>query len=167
MITKVCKDCGVPKSLTEFHKHSKMSDGHVNKCKDCQHKKLHINYVKNSNDESWKENEKLRQQEKYNRLNYIDRQKEAEIKFPWKSTSTYKNLPRKLALPKGIEIHHWNYNDEFLEDIFKLDSYAHKFAHKFLKLNIELRIFTDLDGNLLDTKEKHYEYLKENGVIFY
>ena len=167
MSTKICKDCKIPKDLSEFHKHSGMKDGYVNKCKDCQHGKLHNNYIKNSLNSEWKNKEKERQKEKYKRLNYIERQKDDEQKYPWKATSTYKNLPRKLKLPIGIEIHHWNYNDEFLEDIFKLSSIQHKLAHKYLLLNIELKLFTDLDGNLLDTKEKHFQYLKEKEIIFY
>ena len=32
---KVCKECGVKKEIGSFYKHSKMLDGHLNKCIDC------------------------------------------------------------------------------------------------------------------------------------
>ncbi len=35
MSSKLCKGCGVEKSLAEFYKHTGMADGHLNKCKVC------------------------------------------------------------------------------------------------------------------------------------
>jgi ribosomal protein S27AE len=32
---KVCKECGVEKALDQYYKHSRMADGHLNKCIEC------------------------------------------------------------------------------------------------------------------------------------
>jgi len=44
---KVCKDCGVEKPHTEFRKHSKMADGHINSCKACKKEYLNSYRAKN------------------------------------------------------------------------------------------------------------------------
>lgn len=46
--TKPCMKCGATKPLTNFYKHPKMSDGRVNKCKECNKKDVTENRLKNS-----------------------------------------------------------------------------------------------------------------------
>ena len=166
---KICFKCKEEKSLDCFYKHSKMKDGHVNKCKDCNKKDIKKNYIDNSKDISFIEKERERSREKYHRLNYYEKQKEWDSNKPWKSSSIYKGLRRSKKykdLPKHLHLHHWNYNNEYLEDIIIIDKFSHRNAHNIIKLDLEKRIYVGINNEILDTKEKHIIYLINNGIKF-
>lgn len=161
---KVCFKCNISKDISEYYKHPRMSDGHLNKCKECTKKDSKRQMEINTSTPEGLEKERLRHREKYHRLGYKEKQIIWDKDKPWKKSSKYKGLNKKFKTPKGIELHHWNYNDEYIEDVILLERKQHKIAHVGLELCLEKRIFKDLEGNFLDTKEKHISYLISRGV---
>ena len=49
---KVCRECNIDKPLTEFYKHERMADGHLNKCIPCvksrvnKHREVHLEKIR-------------------------------------------------------------------------------------------------------------------------
>lgn len=46
---KVCFKCGIEKPLTEYYKHKRMTDGHLNKCKECNKSDVKVNLIRVGN----------------------------------------------------------------------------------------------------------------------
>ena len=111
---KNCIICNEIKDLNEFYIHKKMADGHLNKCKDCTKMHSKKRHYRITSTPEGLEKERARHREKYHRLGYKEKQLEWDKDKPWKKTSTYKNLSRKFKIPVGNELHHWNYNDDYL-----------------------------------------------------
>ena len=70
MQTKKCFKCGRELPLSEFYKHPRTGDGHLNKCKKCTKNDVHKDYIRKSSDEQWMEKERARGREKFKRLGY-------------------------------------------------------------------------------------------------
>ncbi len=150
--------------MSEFYKHSQARDGYLNKCKPCKRLYSKEREKRLRQDPIWLEKEKERVKEKYNRLNYKDKQVEWDSDRPWKATSTYKNLNRDLRVEKGYEAHHWNYNEGYLRDTFMIDKRSHKKLHTFLDFYEGGKYFTTSSGLPLTTKERHRSFIVGLGI---
>jgi hypothetical protein len=160
---KKCIRCGKDKELNDFYAHPKTRDGHLNKCKDCCKEQADLREKKLRENVEFCEKERLRSIEKYHRLNYKNKQYEQD-KLKIYKTGKYKNLPRDLNLPNNENAHHWNYN--LIEDVIILDRRLHRFIHRYLILNEMTLVFETIEGNILDSREKHLEYIEKLKIIF-
>ena len=161
MATKICFKCGVEKDLDDFYKHPQMGDGHLNKCKECNKNDTHLDYERKSQDPSWIESERARGREKYHRLEYKDAPWNERKKTLFWNTNEYKGLRKwaehRIILTEMDEIHHWNYVR--IKDFFVLHRNLHAKIHKQMTVDEETGLFTTKDGELLDTKERHLNFI--------
>jgi len=163
---KKCIICKKDQELEEFYKHSKMEDGHLNKCKTCCKNQAKDLFHKKMKDSIFLEKERARGREKGKRLgnkkpsNEISKKRfqKFQEKYPEKVTAHKKcmNLPRK----NGCQLHHWSYNEEHYKDIIELTIAEHGKYHRFMIYDQERKMYRNLEGVLLDTKQRHLDYLK-------
>lgn len=148
---KKCFKCGIEKELSEFYKHPRMGDGHLNKCKDCTRRDSIDTYNKNTQSQKFYEKERERGRIKYNKYKYKSKNDK-----PGKSISFL--LKRRGIDMNERESHHWNYN--YPNNVFILSRRAHAIIHSRMKYDEYRKIFI-ADGEFLDTKEKHFDFIKK------
>ena len=160
---KKCIRCENVKDLNDFYVHPKMRDGHLNKCKSCCKEVADLREKKLRENPEFCEKERLRSIERYNRLGYREKQYDHSKLISYK-TGKYKNLSRDLKLSADDNAHHWNYN--LIDDVIIINKKLHRFIHRYLVLNETTLTFETIEGNLLDTKEKHLSYIEKITLHF-
>lgn len=155
MQKKVCFKCGRLLPLDDFYKHSRMGDGHLNKCKECTKKDVKRHYERKSADESWVEKERIRGREKFKRLGYAGKFRSIRRICPEEANMS-KVLRTKGYDTSGKEAHHWNYNRPY--SVFLISRKAHKRIHLHLKVNDKDKYCYTEDGKRLENVDQAVTY---------
>ena len=139
MKEKVCFKCDILKPLSDFYKHKQMGDGHLNKCKSCTKRDVHIHREENL--------EKVREYDR-NRPNYKERLqrnkeyakttkgKEASAKsrdnYRYKHVDRYKakmlvgnalrDISKKFPELIEAELNSWELASKEINQVYKLAS---------------------------------------------
>lgn len=172
-IAKTCFKCSNMRPLSEYYKHKQTSDGLLGKCKSCTKGDTKKQTEINTSTPEGLEKERKRHRDKYYRLGYKEvhkptpekryiYNKASREKYPEKSKATV--ATRTMDRKSGFHLHHWSYNEVHHKDCIELLKAEHYTAHRFLIYDQETFYYKDLEGNLLDTKEKHRDYIEKQGV---
>lgn len=166
---KNCISCNLLKSLNEFYVHSRMKDGHLNKCKECCKASSRKRNDILSKDPKFIESERKRGREKYHRLNYSERTSPKIVSR--KRSNTYKNRypEKRKAVGRtnkfrkfypNKHLHHWSYNECDFEDFIPLDPKDHYFVHRHMKYDSKSKYYANRNGELMNTRKKHLDFIK-------
>lgn len=161
--TKECIRCGVSKPISAYYRHKEMVGGHLKECKECKKQDSQIRERKLRKNPEWCEKERIRSRERYHRLGYRDRQYAQNKQKKYKN-SKYKNLHKKLKLPKDYEVHHWNYS--YIDDYIILHKDLHRFIHRYIYFDDKTWCFKTEDGTLLDTRKAHEDFIELIKLIY-
>lgn len=159
---KCCFKCGAEKPLSDFYKHPQMSDGHVNKCKECNKKDVRENragkadYYNEYDRNRPNHKERVKKiSERVKLLYNTDEEFKHKVlvhKQKWLNENQHKRKAHyavnsakragKLNIPescehcesteKKIQAHHWSYDPEHWLDVVWLCTECHGKEHKRL-----------------------------------
>lgn len=168
MAEKICIRCDKKKELKMFYKHSQMADGHLNVCIECvkSRTKKRESTLRDT-DPDFVLKERKRGREKYYRLyGYRPTSKANKKAINTKYEGTYpEKVKAKIAsqyikAPAGHHGHHWSYNKQHYLDVIFLPIALHYKAHRFMRYSQEHKMYFTINGTLLDTREKHEQYIQ-------
>lgn len=170
---KKCINCGELKLTKEYYVHSGMADGHLNKCKTCVKAYNERREQENRNNIQWVEQERARHRDKYYRLNYRGKHKpdlntkkiairQWKDKYPEKYEAHISC--QRIKAPADFQKHHWSYNKIHFKSLIVLSVRDHALAHRYLEYDKNEKMYKSVDGLLLNSKQKHVDYLLEIGV---
>ena len=171
---KICFKCSTMKPLSEYYKHPATTDGRLGKCKSCTKTDSKKQTELNISTPEGLEKERQRHRDKYHRLGYKGIHKQSPEKESLRNKSRRKRSPEKykanastirMERKNGFHLHHWSYNEEHWKDIIELSVADHSTLHRFLIYDQDTFYYRTLEGLLLDTKEKHREYIEKLGII--
>ena len=155
MQEKKCFKCGRILPLSDFYVHPQMSDGHLNKCKECTKKDVKKNYLEKSSDEKWVEKERLRCREKDKRIKPSASKTRVRRLCP-EGANISRRLHSRGYNVKGLEAHHWNYNEPY--SIFLLSRKAHRRLHQHITVNFKDKYCYTENGERLESEEQAYSF---------
>lgn len=144
MNKKECFKCKLTKELLEFYKHSRMEDGHLNKCKECTKKdvavtryKNHDYYLEYDRARSLLAHRKERQKE-YQKIYRPNNRQKVRARTMVRNAVTSGELKKLPCLVCGtflrVESHHEDYNKPL--EVVWLCSMHHKHVH-FGKIKLQ------------------------------
>lgn len=136
-VTKVCFKCKQEKHISDFYDHKKMSDGHLNKCKECtrldvsKHRINNIEKIREYDRERGSRKERIAIQMIYQR-EYRRNNREKSIAHQRAERAARSGLitPKPCEVcgaKERIEMHHEDYSKPL--DVVFLCSMHHKRAH--------------------------------------
>lgn len=175
---KICLECNIKKAIGEYYKHSNMTDGYLNTCKECKKKYSKSRVSKLRNNPEWVKKKNKSDREAYYRLGYRKRQKEwstpeyllkttqlKRLKYPEKTLATgamkRHRIKNGISLEKDSNYHHWSYNEIHFLDTIKISTKDHYKLHRYMIYDQSLKMYRIKENNeLLDTKEKHLKFFE-------
>jgi hypothetical protein len=161
---KRCFKCKEEKLLDEFYKHPAMGDGHLGKCKECTKKDVRERDDRLRLNPDFIKSERRRGREKYHRLYHgkYRTNKSSRKLYQYKYPEKYKAkcMSGQVMAPVGLEKHHWSYNEPHYKDVIFVSTRDHMRLHRYMIYDQERMMYRTTEGVLLDTRDKHEEYLK-------